>query len=75
MIIGTFYKNGIYLIPHRLFTLENDEILDEYLSKKDLFDPYKDIGYTKNNFTNEWPKAKEKMKGLIKFLEDKAEEK
>lgn len=38
MIIGTFYKNGIYLIPHRLFTLENDEILDEYLSKKDLFD-------------------------------------
>ena len=47
----------------------------KYFSKKDLFDPYKDIGYTKNNFTNEWPKAKEKMKGLIKFLEDKAEEK
>ena len=47
----------------------------KYFSKKDLFDPCKDIGYTKNNFTNEWPKAKEKMKGLIKFLEDKAEEK
>lgn len=47
----------------------------KYFSKKDLFDPYKDIGYTRDNFTNEWPEAKEKMKGLIKFLEDKAEEK
>ena len=47
----------------------------KYFSKKDLFDPYKDIGYTRDNFTNEWPEAKEKMKGLIKFLENKAEEK
>lgn len=38
MIIGTFYKNGIYVIPHRLFTLENDEVLDGYLSQKGLFD-------------------------------------
>jgi hypothetical protein len=54
----------------------------KYFSKKDLFDPYKDIGYTRENFADkadgtkgEWSQAKEKMKGLIKFLEDKAEEK
>ena len=57
----------------------------EYFSKKDLFDPYKDIGYTADKFADktkgsniekgEWSLTKEKMKGLIKFLEDKAEEK
>lgn len=54
----------------------------KYFSKKDLFDPYKDIGYTRENFADkadgtkgEWSQTKEKMKGLIKFLEDKAEEK
>ena len=50
----------------------------KYFSKKDLFDPYKDIGYTRENFADkadgtkgEWTNAKERMKGLIKFLEDK----
>ncbi len=54
----------------------------KYFSKKDLFDPYKDIGYTRENFADkadgtkgEWSQTKEKMKGLIKFLDDKAEEK
>lgn len=50
----------------------------QYFSKKDLFDPYKDIGYTRENFADksdgtkgEWTNAKERMKALIKFLEDK----
>lgn len=38
MVLGTFYKNGIYAVPHRLFTFEKDVVLDEYLADNDRFD-------------------------------------
>lgn len=38
LVLATFYKNGAHVIPHRLFTLENDTVLDGLLKEKDAFD-------------------------------------
>lgn len=37
-VLGTFYKRGVYAVPHRLFTLENDPVLDALLADKEAFD-------------------------------------
>ena len=37
-ILGTLYKNQIYTVPHRLFSLENDPVLNQLLADRDTFD-------------------------------------
>ena len=37
-VLGTFYKRGNYVVPHRLFTFDDDEILEKLLADKDAFD-------------------------------------
>ena len=41
----------------------------QYFAKKDMFDMDKDIGYSADNFTEEWAKAREHQKNLIVFLQ------
>ena len=38
LILGTCYKNDIHLIPHRLFTMEDDVALEQFLSDREQFD-------------------------------------
>lgn len=37
-VLGICYSNGIHVIPHRLFTMENDTVLDELLADTEHFD-------------------------------------
>lgn len=40
----------------------------KYFSKKRLFDPVTDVGFTYSNFATEWKEAKEKMLSLANFV-------
>ncbi len=37
-VLGICYSHGIHVIPHRLFTMENDTVLDEMLRDTEHFD-------------------------------------
>lgn len=37
-ILAAFYKRNIYVIPHRLYSMENDTVLEDYLRAENAFD-------------------------------------
>lgn len=38
LALAAFYKNGIYVLPHRLFTMDDDPVLDALLADRERFD-------------------------------------
>lgn len=38
LVLAAFYKSGIYVLPHRLFTMEDDPVLDQLLADRERFD-------------------------------------